>query len=112
MVTDPARIRKTDPGHPEICTVFAFHRIFSDDEVNEIEYACKGGQIGCVQCKKKLALRLAGFHRPIYEKRTALLSDRKKLADIIAEGSAKAEIKAEKNMNEVRKALRIGLADG
>lgn len=52
MVTDPARIRKNDPGHPEVCTVFAYHKIFSEDTVDEIEINCREGKIGCVECKR------------------------------------------------------------
>ncbi|MFA6736826.1 MAG: tryptophan--tRNA ligase [Saccharofermentanales bacterium] len=111
MITDPARIRKTDPGHPEICTVYSFHKIFSSDEVEEIGSMCREGRIGCVQCKRKLARKLADFHGPIHERRTELLSDTEKLTAIISEGSAKALINAEKTMKEIRRAIGIGLDD-
>ena len=56
MVTDPSRIRKTDPGHPEVCSVFAYHKMFTPAEkVKEIEESCRKGEIGCVQCKRELA---------------------------------------------------------
>lgn len=108
MVTDPARIRKDDPGHPDICSVFAFHKVFSPEDVAEIESSCKAGTIGCVACKKKLQERLVAFHRPIHEKRTRLLQDRSKLKELIAAGSAKARIKAGKTLAEVRTAMHIG----
>ena len=54
MITDPQRIRKTDPGHPEVCTVFAFHKVFNANSVKEIEENCRAGKIGCVQCKRCL----------------------------------------------------------
>ena len=61
MITDPARIHKSDPGHPEICSVFAFHKVFSPEDVLETESSCRGGKIGCVQCKRQLAEKLAAF---------------------------------------------------
>lgn len=109
MVTDPARIRKTDPGHPEICSVYAFHKVFSEAEYDEIGALCRAGEIGCVQCKKKLADRLAEFHTPIYEKRTALLENPEQLEAYIEQGSAKARAIAAKTMEQVRAAVRIGL---
>lgn len=109
MVTDPARIRKTDPGHPEICSVYVFHKVFSEAEYDEIGALCRAGEIGCVQCKKKLADRLAEFHTPIYEKRTALLENPEQLEAYIEQGSAKARDIAAKTMEQVRAAVRIGL---
>ena len=54
MITDPARIRKDDPGHPEICAVYAYHKHFNKEETEQIEHDCKAGTIGCVACKKNL----------------------------------------------------------
>lgn len=107
MITDPARIRKTDPGHPEVCTVFAFHKIFNAAEVPEIETQCRAGKIGCVQCKKNLAAKVASFHTPIYEKRTELLKRPDEIKDIISEGNKKARQVAQKTMEKVRLAMRI-----
>lgn len=109
MVTDPARIRKDDPGHPDICTVYAFHKVFCESEQEEIKTSCEGGKIGCVQCKRKLAQALAQFHTPIYEKRTALLADKPYLKKVLEEGSARASLKAAATMNDVMKAVKIGL---
>lgn len=109
MVTDPARIRKTDPGHPEICSVYAFHKVFNQEEYDEIGAACRAGEIGCVQCKKKLADKLAEFHTPIYEKRTALLENPDQLEAYIVQGSEKARKAAAETMKKVRAAVKIGL---
>ncbi len=112
MITDPARIRRTDPGHPEICTVYAFHRIFTDSaECASIAEDCRGGKIGCVQCKRNLAARLGAFHTPIHEKRTALLADRGRLRDILLAGTEKARGQARATMREVNGAVRIGLSN-
>ncbi|MBN1774902.1 MAG: tryptophan--tRNA ligase [Clostridiales bacterium] len=109
MITDPARIRKDDPGHPEVCTVFAFHKIFSEDEVGDIEEQCRKGEIGCVACKRKLQEKMARFHTPIFEKRQKLLENESELLDIIRDGSERAKVKADQTMAEVRKAVRIGI---
>ncbi|MDD4094970.1 MAG: tryptophan--tRNA ligase [Oscillospiraceae bacterium] len=109
MITDPARIRKDDPGHPEVCTVFAFHKIFSEDEVGDIEEQCRKGEIGCVACKRKLQEKMARFHTPIFEKRQKLLENESELIDIIRDGSERAKVKADQTMEEVRKAVRIGI---
>lgn len=108
MVTDTSRIRKDDPGHPDVCSVYAFHKVFSEDKVEDICQQCKQGCIGCVQCKKMLAERVAEFHTPIYDKRVELLSHEDDLIDIIKEGSARASIRAEKTMQEVREAVKVG----
>ncbi len=109
MITDPARIRKTDPGHPDVCSVFAFHKIFSPDEVATIRTECEAGAIGCVACKKQCAAKVADFHTPIYTKRTELLKDQDYLLKVINEGSAKARAIASKTLVEARAAVRIGL---
>lgn len=108
MITDPARIRKDDPGHPDICTVFAFHKVFNEDQVAEIEQQCKGGGIGCVACKKLLQEKIEKFHSPIFDKRQELLRNPDSLIDMIHEGSKKAAVKAELTMQDVRRAVKIG----
>jgi tryptophanyl-tRNA synthetase len=107
MVTDPARIRKDDPGHPEVCSVYAFHNVFSEGEVDAIGASCRAGTIGCVQCKKNLAARVEAFHAPIHEKRTALLSNRPRIREMLLAGSAKAAAQAEATMELVRSAMKV-----
>jgi len=107
MVTDPARIRKTDPGHPEVCSVFAFHKVFSAEEVPEIESACRKGEIGCVACKKKLAEKLLAFHQPIHEKRQTLIQKPAYLREVIEAGSDKARLQAAKTLAEARRAMKV-----
>ncbi len=111
MITDPARIRKDDPGHPEVCSVFAQHKVFSPDIVHEVEEQCRAGTIGCVACKRKLQERLLAFHQPIHEKRTELLTQPDRLRELINAGSGKARAKARSVMTEVRQAVRIGIGD-
>lgn len=109
MMTDPARIHKTDPGHPEICTVFAYHKLFSTEEtVEQVETQCRAGEIGCVQCKRCLHKNIAEWHEPIYEKRTALLNDRRPyLHEVLEEGTRRATAIADQTMDEVREAMHV-----
>lgn len=109
MITDPARIRKDDPGHPDICTVYAFHKIFSENTHARVGEECRAGNIGCVQCKRMLAEAMEQFHTPIYEKRTAILSDKSTLKEIIIGGSDTARKKASQTMKDVMSVVKIGL---
>jgi hypothetical protein len=105
MITDPARIRKEDPGHPDVCTVYAFQKVFNEEKVPEITEQCKGGCLGCVACKKMLQEKIAEFHTPIYEKRTALLQDEPKLLEILKKGREKASKKAEETIRWYKEQL-------
>jgi tryptophanyl-tRNA synthetase len=108
MVTDPSRVRKTDPGHPEVCSVFAYHKIFTPlDKTKELEEACRKGEIGCVQCKRELAKNLNNFLKPIREKRQNLLSKPESLIETFIEGSKKAREIAKTTMEEVREAINF-----
>ena len=98
--TDPARIKKTDPGHPEVCIVFEYHKAFSTpEEVKEIEEACRAGSIGCVECKKRCAASIEKIVGPIREKKASLNNE--EILDIINEGNKKAKEIASKKMEEV-----------
>lgn len=107
MITDPARIRKDDPGHPDVCAVCAFHKVFSEADVPEIECNCRGGKIGCVQCKKNLAARVGEYLTPIYEKRQDILKKPEMIREIIENGNNNARKAAAKTMEEVRAAMKI-----
>lgn len=101
MVTDPARIRKDDPGHPEVCTVFSFHKIFNESEVPEIEEQCRGGKIGCVQCKKKLADKMIEYLGPIYERRQDILKKPDMIKEVICMGNKKAKEVSQKQWKKL-----------
>lgn len=107
MVTDPARIRKTDPGHPEICSVYAFHKVFNQMEVASICQSCKKGEIGCVACKKNLYGKVSEFLRPIQERRKEIEAKPKLMNEILEKGNANAKIKTEETMTMVRKAMKV-----
>ncbi|MEQ8236658.1 MAG: tryptophan--tRNA ligase, partial [Syntrophomonadaceae bacterium] len=106
-VTDPARIHKTDPGHPEICTVFAYHKVFNQPEVAQIECDCRQGAIGCVACKKKLIACLDGLLMPMRERRQPYIDNPDLVKDILWDGTQRAHKVAKETMAEVREAMGI-----
>ncbi len=107
--TDPQKLRRGDPGRPEICPVFFYHKIFSPSErTQEIERECKSGRLGCVDCKKIMLEGLEAFLKPIREKREQVAKDRELLIHILEEGSEKARQIAKETMEEVRLKTRVG----
>ncbi|MHB0884911.1 MAG: tryptophan--tRNA ligase [Bacillota bacterium] len=107
MITDPARIRKNDPGHPEVCTVHSFHGAFSRGELEQIELDCRAGRIGCVQCKRNLTTRLQAVMGPVQERRSRYRERPERVDEILAAGSEKAQRAAAATMEQVRAAVRI-----
>ncbi len=107
MITDPQRIKKNDPGHPEVCTVYAFHRIFNEEELPDIESRCIKGQIGCVQCKRNLIEKMKGFMEDMYKRRQNLLKDADIVKEVLIQGNKKAKETALKTLNDVRAAMKI-----
>ncbi|MGI6360934.1 MAG: tryptophan--tRNA ligase [Bacillota bacterium] len=107
MVTDPARIRKDDPGHPDICTVYSYQGFYNEAEQAEIGEACRAGQIGCGECKKRLTAKMNEFLAPILARRAVLIKDQQLVDDVLAAGAAAAQLEAEATMQLVREALKI-----
>jgi tryptophanyl-tRNA synthetase len=108
MITDPQRARKTDPGDPDVCNVFEFHRIYTDKEtVNDIFPKCRTAKIGCVECKKIMAKNLSKALEPIREKREYYEAHPDLVDGIIADGILKARKVAETTMEEVRASVKI-----
>ena len=107
MVTDPARIRKDDPGHPDICTVYTYHTFYNKEEAPDIECRCKEGTIGCVACKKRMAKVLSEFMAPMRERRVKLAENSAALNEIIADGDERARKTARKTLEMVRSAMNI-----
>jgi tryptophanyl-tRNA synthetase len=106
MFTDPNRKKRSDPGNPHVCNVFAFHGMLNAKErTSQIEVDCKGAKIGCVECKAELAGRMVDWLRPIQERRKALISEPGKLDAILARGTERARAVAKATMKEVRKAV-------
>ncbi|MGC8852824.1 MAG: tryptophan--tRNA ligase [Hydrogenobacter sp.] len=106
--TDPQKLRKGDPGRPEICPVFMYHKLFTQDEkVLQIEKDCKSGKLGCVECKRIMFEGLESFLEPIRERRESLKKDIKHLEELFEEGSQKARQIAIKTLEEVEKKMNL-----
>ncbi len=107
MITDPARVKRNDPGHPDICTVFSYHNIFSQSDVESISEQCKKAEIGCVDCKKLLLKNIQEVLAPIRSKRQEIIQDPTYIDRVLEEGNNKAQERAEKTLVDVRKAMKI-----
>jgi tryptophanyl-tRNA synthetase len=106
MFTDPNRKKRSDPGDPQVCNVFAFHGMLNTKERHaKIEVDCKAAAIGCVECKSELAGKMLDWLRPIQERRKALLAEPGKLDAILARGNERARAIARETMKEVRNAV-------
>lgn len=108
MFTDPQRMRKKDPGNPEICNVFTFHGLYSSPEkVKEIDVECRRAGIGCTDCKNILARRVAENLEPVHGRMDYYLSHMDEISGMIKEGNQKAAAIARQTMSEVRAAMRL-----
>ncbi|RME87626.1 MAG: tryptophan--tRNA ligase [Anaerolineae bacterium] len=108
MVTDPQRIKRTDPGNPDVCNVFTMHKIFSPpEEVEMINVECRRAGIGCVDCKKRFAANLNKHLAPFRARRAELASDPDYIWDVLRDGADRARVIAEKTMEEVRAAVQL-----
>lgn len=108
MVTDPQRQRRSDPGNPDVCNVFTFHKIFSSkEEVDQVNRECRSAEIGCVDCKKLLAKNLNSYLLPFREKRAEFAKDEQKIWDILEDGKIRAQKIAQNTMEEVRSAIGL-----
>jgi tryptophanyl-tRNA synthetase len=110
MVTDPARLRRNDPGNPDICNVFSMHKIFSSaEEVDMINRDCRTAALGCVDCKKLFAKNLNKSLEPFRAKRAEIASKPEQVWDILHDGAKRARAIAEQTMKEVREAVQLPL---
>jgi tryptophanyl-tRNA synthetase len=108
MITDPQRARRSDPGHPDVCNVFEFHKIYTDGEtVEKINAECRTAEIGCVDCKKIMAKNLIHSLEPIQAKRKYYESQPELVEEILRSGDQKARKVAEQTMEVVRAAVKI-----
>lgn len=112
MMTDPQRVRKTDPGRPEVCPVFAYHNLFppekSAEDCERIERAafnCRNAKWGCLDCKAEMAGALVKWIEPIQELRARYEKNPREVWDVLEEGSRRAKKVAEGTMERVRKAI-------
>jgi tryptophanyl-tRNA synthetase len=108
MLTDPQRARKSDPGDPDVCNVFEFHKLYSDKQtVERINRECRTAEIGCVECKEIMARHLINALEPMREKRAYYETRPQLVDDIIEDGCEKARKVARQTMAEVIAAIKI-----
>jgi tryptophanyl-tRNA synthetase len=108
MFTDPQRLKRSDPGRPEVCNLYDFHKLISTPEIQErVARECRAAQIGCVDDKKLLAQILTDYLEPMRRRRAELESDRDTVFDILLEGSRKARERTAETMEAVRSAMGL-----
>ncbi len=107
-VTDPLKIRRNDPGRPDVCVVFSYHQKFNAAEVPEIRKGCESGALGCVDCKKNCSSKIADSLAPFREKRAYFENNPVEVKYILNDGEARAKKVAEQTMSEVREVMKIG----
>ncbi|HUP46757.1 MAG TPA: tryptophan--tRNA ligase [Thermoanaerobaculia bacterium] len=108
MFTDPNRLRRKDPGNPDICNLFQFHKLLSDPEtIGKVDYECRTAQIGCVDDKKLLAEIMVETLRPMRERREEIDRDPSIVWDALREGNRRARQRAAETLEMVRKAVKI-----
>ncbi|HVO75906.1 MAG TPA: tryptophan--tRNA ligase [Ignavibacteriaceae bacterium] len=107
-VTDPQKIRKGDPGNPDICLIFAYHKKFNPGEVPEIDAGCRSGALGCVDCKMNCSSKISLFLEPIREKRKYYEEKIDEVKNILNDGEKRAKKAAEATMNEVHEKMKMG----
>lgn len=108
MVTDPARVRRTDPGNPDVCPVYEFHKIYSPQEVQaQINKDCRTAAIGCIDCKKLVADKMVERMAPMWEARASLTSHPSRIDEIVQDGSQRAAKVAKATLAEVNEAMKI-----
>jgi tryptophanyl-tRNA synthetase len=110
MMTDPARVRRTDPGNPDLCPVGDLHKIFSSREtLAKMDAGCRSAGIGCIECKGWAADALVSILNPMQERRKKYEENPRLAWDILEAGSARARKVAQATMGEVREAMGMSL---
>ncbi|MCG2712860.1 MAG: tryptophan--tRNA ligase [Candidatus Omnitrophica bacterium] len=108
MFTDPKRIKRTDPGRPQVCNVYSYYKIFSDQGLCAVvENECKRAKRGCTDCKKEFTCLLNDYLLPIQEKREELMGDKNTIIRILEKGREKARSAAKSTMDEVRHTIGL-----
>jgi tryptophanyl-tRNA synthetase len=108
MVTDPQRVRRDDPGDPDLCNVFTLHKSFSSsDDIMMIDRECRKAGIGCVDCKKLFARSLNDHLQPFRERRAELAKDPQHVWDVLHDGARRATFIATETIAEVKAAAGL-----
>ena len=107
-VTDPKKIRRNDPGRPEICLVYTYHKKFNPAEADQIAVDCRSGTLGCVDCKKRIAARISETLAPFREKRAYYENHMDEVNNILADGEKRGRARAQATMAEVHDVMHLG----
>ncbi len=107
MFTDPARQRRHDPGHPEICPVFSYHKVFGTEGIGDIKQGCETAAIGCTDCKKRLLEKLFPFMDQIAGRRKIYCENKDEVSNILHAGTLAARAVAHGVLNKVRAFVKI-----
>jgi tryptophanyl-tRNA synthetase len=108
MFTDPNRIKRSDPGNPDICNVFSFHKVYSSGEmVERVNVDCRRAAIGCVEDKKNLAENIVAYLAPVHEQRARYVKSPHLVEEVLEDGCRRARRIAVQTMEEVRRAMKI-----
>ena len=104
MITDPKRVKREDKGHPDVCNVYSYYKIFNMPITKNVHDCCIGAKKGCTECKKELADTIIDLLKGIRKKREELINDKDRILDILKDGKKKASSIASKTIAEVKKA--------
>jgi tryptophanyl-tRNA synthetase len=108
MMTDPARERRNDPGNPDLCPAFGYHKVFSDEKtLAEVDQGCRSAGIGCVECKGWLFEGHQEKLGPVYERCVHYENNKGEVADVLEAGADRARKCAVQTMSEVREAMKL-----
>lgn len=111
MPTDPARVRRNDPGNPEKCPVWQFHQVYSDEDTRDrVQQGCRSATIGCLECKQPVIDAVLAEQAPMHERAKMYEEDPTLVRNIIADGCEKANRLAQETMRDVREAIGLGYA--
>ena len=108
MPTDPARVKRSDPGDPSRCPVWQFHLVYSDASTREwVEKGCQNAGIGCLECKQPVIDGILKEQQPMLERAEQFITKPKMVRDIVHNGTLKARSVAQETMNDVREAMGL-----
>jgi tryptophanyl-tRNA synthetase len=109
MMTDPRRVRRTDPGEPNDCPAFNLHRVYcTPDEIDYVTHGCRTAGIGCLECKKIMIKHVLADLAPISERRAQLEAQPDTVTAVLEHGNEQAQAVAAQTMSEVRQAVGLG----
>jgi len=108
MITDPARMRRDDKGHPEVCSVYTLYRVYFPDELDRVADECSQASIGCTDCKDRLSEKIAADLAPFREKRAELAKKPQVVGEILAAGAERVNPVVDASLQRARRAMNIG----